>query len=532
MAHLLRQCSCFLAFNRLLLAGLTGADRMAWRRAGRILLILPTLVCANGFPHFAISREQLLALLNSPDPQQRLSAATSLGIRREVGAVGALLEVVERPDEIETVKVEAIEALGMLRDTGVMPRLLDQLSRESAPRVRGQIADVLGEWGGEQAWSVLRTLLQTDPSPAVRGQAAIALGRLRDPGARAVLEERLHEEPETHTRLALLRGLGLLGDPAALSTVLNLFSTATEPLLRQGAARTLGMLRDHRATTPLVAALHEPSIPPDLRQAIALALGQLRDPSAIPALAGLLDDAEPVTVVLGIRGLGEIEHSEAATPLLAFGRRGTQTIVALTRRGAQHNFARHLTLLSLQRETIHALGRLREPRAWPLLEQALITPAPAPTSVEALRLRDQQYELRRTALMALAHMPDSLRVRHWLARLLKDRNPKVRAEATRVLGMRGDTHNVVLLRPAFNDTHPEVRWEAIRAVGVMHALTAETAVLQALHDPHPRVVAEAVRACAALRETQAIPRLEMLLHSTHDEVVQEAVAEALHALRR
>ena len=505
---------------------------MAWLRVGLIFLILPTLVCANGFPHFAISREQLLNLLNSPDPQQRLNAATSLGIRREVAAVGALLEVVERPDEIEIVKVEAIEALGMLRDTGVMPRLLDHLSREPAPRVRGQIIDLLGELGGEQAWSVLRTLLQTDPSPAVRGQAAVALGRLKDPSARAVLEERLRDEPETHTRLALLQGLGLLGDPAALSTVLSLFSTATEPLLRQGTARTMGMLGDHRATAPLVAALHEPSVPLDLRQAIAIALGQLHDPAAIPALAGLLDDANPVTVVLGIRGLGEIEHSTAATPLLALGRRVAQTIAALARRGTQHNFARHLTLLNLQRETIHALGRLREPRAWPLLEQAFITPVPAPTSVEALRLRDQQYELRRTALMALVHMPDSLRVRRWLARLLKDRDPKVRAEATRVLGMRADTHNVILLRPAFNDTHPEVRWEAIRAVGVMHARAAGTAVLQALHDSHPRVVAEAAQACAALREIQAIPRLETLLHSTHDEIVQEAVARALDTLRR
>ena len=347
---------------------------MAWLRAGLILLILPALVCANGFPHFALSREQLLALLNSPDPQQRLSAATSLGIRREAAAVGALLEVVERPDEIEAVKVEAIEARGMLRDPGVVPLLLDHLSHEPAPRVRSQIVDLLGELGGEQAWSVLRTLLQTDPSPAVRGQAAVALGRLRDPGARAVLEERLRTEPEIHTRLALLQGLGLLGDPAALPTVLSLFSTATEPLLRQGAARTMGMLGDHRGTAPLVAALHEPSVPPDLRQAIAIALGQLHDPVAIPALAGLLDDVDPITVILGIRGLGEIERSEAATPLLALGRRVTQTSAALARRGAQYNFARHLTLLNLQRETIRALGRLREPRAWPLLEQALITP--------------------------------------------------------------------------------------------------------------------------------------------------------------
>ena len=239
----------------------------------------------------------------------------------------------------------------MLRDTGVMPRLLDHLSREPAPRVRGQIVDVLGELGGEQAWSVLRTLLQTDPSPAVRGQAAVALGRLRDPGARAVLEERLRDEPETHTRLALLQGLGLLGDPAALPTVLASSALPQSHCSVRAQRVTMGMLGDHRATAPLVAASARPSVPPDLRQAIAIALGQLRDPSAIPALAGLLDDPDPMTVVLGIRGLGEIERSEAATPLLALGRRVAQTTAALTRRGAQHNFARHLTLLSLQRET-------------------------------------------------------------------------------------------------------------------------------------------------------------------------------------
>jgi HEAT repeat protein len=505
---------------------------MAWISTGLTLLILPAMVCANGFPHFAISREQLLALLTSPDPQQRLSAATSLGIRREVAAVGALLQVVERPDEHEAVKVGAIVALGMLRDTGVLPRLLDHLHHASAPSVRGQIVDLLGELGDAQAWPVLRTLLQTDPSPVVRGQAAIALGRLRDPDARAVLEERLHDEPKTHTRLAFLQGLGRLGDPAALPTVLRLFSTATEPLLRQGAARTIGMLGDQRATAPLVAALHESSVPPDLRQAIAIALGQLRDPAAIPALAGLLDNPDPMTAVLGIRGLGETGHSAAAMPLLTLGRQVAQTTAEFARRGAQHNLARHLTLLSLQRETIHALGRLREPRAWPLLEQALSTSMPAPTSVEALRLRNQQYELRRTALLALVDMPDSPRVARWLTRLLKDRDPKVRAEATRALGRRGDKPHVALLRPAFNDAHPEVRWEAMRAVGVMQARSGGTAVLQALRDPHPRVVAEAARACAALQQTQAIPRLTALLGSTRDEVVQEAVAEALDALRR
>jgi HEAT repeat protein len=253
---------------------------------GVILLILPVLVYANGFPHFTISREQLLALLHSPDPQHRLSAATSLGIRREVTAVDALLEVVEQPDEHEAVKVGALVALGRLRATRVLPRLLEHLRHESAASVRSQIAEMLGELGDAQAWLALRTLLQTDANPAVRGQAAVTLGRLKDRDARVILAERLHNEPKTSTRLAVLQGLGLLGDAAALPTVLHLFNTATESLLRQGAARTLGMLGDQQATAPLVTALHEPSLPPDLRQAIAIALGQLRDPSAIPALAG------------------------------------------------------------------------------------------------------------------------------------------------------------------------------------------------------------------------------------------------------
>ena len=58
------------------------------------------------------------------------------------------------------------------------------------------------------------------------------------------------------------RGSGFSATLQRLPTVLSLFRTATEPLLRQGAARTMGMLGDHRATAPLVAALHEPSVSP------------------------------------------------------------------------------------------------------------------------------------------------------------------------------------------------------------------------------------------------------------------------------
>jgi HEAT repeat protein len=493
---------------------------------GAIFLSLPSPALSNGFPHFAISREQLIELLKSPDPQHRLGAATSLGIRREHAAVEPLLEIVERPDEVEKVKEEAVEALGAVRDGRAVSRLAAHLGREPSARVRAQIAEVLGDLGGELARATLRSLVGNDLSPEVRGRAATALGRLRGAGSRSLLEERLAQEENLEVRAALLQGLGLLGDADAVPAVLSLFTREQIPSLKIAAALALGRLGDGRAASPLIAALNELPGDPSFRRAVALALGQLRDPAAIPALGAILAEQDIIMVILGVRALGETGRPEAVAPLVKLAGR-----LAREADSQRATFLR-AELLTVRIEVIQALGRLGDQRAWPLIERSLIVTMPPATSADALRIRERLYELRRAAVLALSGMRDQRKALEWLSRLLGDADPRIRAEAARAVGLRGERGGMIVLRRALRDKDPEVRWEAARAVGSVTAREGGLVLRQVLADPHPRVVAEAARALGALGVREALPELEAMLQSRQEDEVQEALAEALNLLRR
>ena len=498
--------------------------------AAACLLLSAGPAAANGFPHFAISLEQLLALLASGDPQHRLGAATSLGIRREAAAVEPLLAVVER-DPSESVRVEAVEALGAIRDARATARLVARLGSEPSPRVRTQIADVLGDLGGNLAQATLRRLVVDDPSPETRGRAALALGRLRAAGTRTLLEERLGSEWDDGVAARLLEALGRLGDPDATPAILGFFVGRREPAIRTAAALALGKLGDRRATPPLVAVLQDASSEPPIRHAAALALAGLRDPAAIPALAALLGEPDVVSVGLGIRALAETGREEAVAPLVRLGAEMRSEIVRLAGEASTGTFARHVEVLTTAIEVVRALGRLGDGRAWPLIEWALGARSGQVTSVMELRLRERRWELRRAAVLALAGMRDQARARTWFSRLLGDRDPSLRAEATRAIGLRAEPAGSGLLRRALRDRDPEVRWEAARALGGLQTPGVATLLLQALADSHPRVVAEAARALGRLGAVESTSRLEALARSRSDDEVREAAAEALSLLR-
>lgn len=493
-------------------------------------LFLASQSLANGFPHFAIGLDQLLALLKSPDPQHRLGAATSLGIRREPSAVLPLLDLVEREDELEGVKVEAVEALGAIREGVPVRRLISRLEREHSAKVRGQIIDVLGDLGGPPAADAVKTALVSDPAREVRARAAQATGRLKPPGAGALLAGRLQSETAPESRAAIFQGLGQLGDPEAVPVLIAALAGEREPLPRRAAALAIGKLGDPRGVAPLAAMIGERS---DvlLRQAAILALGQLRHSDAVRPLAGLLGDRDIVTVVLAVRALGESGHASAVEPLLALAKRAASESERLARSGPRRELLRRMDLLTVRAEVITALGRLKSPAAWPLIEKALSARPPSRDSAEGLRLRERSYELKRAATLVLASMPDPGRVGRWVKTLLKDPDPKIRAEAARAVGIRGEPSGFSWLRPALGDRDPEVRWEAARSAGLIKAREGVPLLIQALKDPVPRVAMEAARALGALGDSRAIAPLERFSES-EEEGLREAAAAALGQIRR
>lgn len=165
------------------------------------------------------------------------------------------------------------------------------------------------------------------------------------------------------------------------------------------------------------------------------------------------------------------------------------------------------------RVTIQALGAIASKLAEAGDERAR-SARDALLAVLDLNLRDQFPND-----LAAALRPQAKDARAALAARLRDREPLVRQNAVRVLGLLGEgeagggaDETILALASALDDRDPTVRIEAIRGVaaagrGPPVRACAGEAILRALEDKDRTVETAAIRALAELREKRAIPHL-------------------------
>lgn len=78
----------------------------------------------------------------------------------------------------DTIRANAIEALGHLKTNDAYERLLDRIANEKNTRCRGAAAKGLGILGKKEAADILRQTAKTDSAQTVREEAVAALGAL------------------------------------------------------------------------------------------------------------------------------------------------------------------------------------------------------------------------------------------------------------------------------------------------------------------------------------------------------------------
>ncbi|MCC7539518.1 MAG: HEAT repeat domain-containing protein [Deltaproteobacteria bacterium] len=200
------------------------------------------------------------------------------------------------------------------------------------------------EWPLIPSSQAVRDLSGRDPSVRIRGADALAW-EPRSDWVVALLVERLRTETDPLAMSAMLRTLAIHGTPPARDLVL---ATALDRRKRGAAVPALGVLARSRhdplaraagASALVTILLDAPNedvleaLPPDadvsvgpLLSALARpastawavrALGRLRDPRATPALAALLDAADPSTRFHAVEALGAIGDVRAAAALAA-----------------------------------------------------------------------------------------------------------------------------------------------------------------------------------------------------------------------
>lgn len=506
-------------------------------RIVRWLLPALSLLClaaasawGNGFAAHGIPLPALLAALQSPDPAQRLEAASVLGLRREKAAVAPLLARLQDAAEEEAVLRAVIEALGSIRDLRALPPLRHFLKAAKSEGLRAAAAQALGRFQHPQA---LAGLLQAwRQEQHIRVQVAIlgALGEFPDAAATAALLEALATRHHT-LQLAAVQALGQPQRRQATLPLLARLRQARSRVLRREIVKTLGRIKDTRATDELIALWPAAQADPPLKQALIAALAEIGDRRAVPPLLAELAAGHPETLLPTVQALGKLGDQAATAPLVGLLEAALAATPTPPPALTPQRFAAYVHHFHVQRFVLEALANLEDAHSFDVVAQATRRCDLAPHSAMALRLRELCYQRRRAALVALARLPEA-RAGTLLIAHLHDPEASVRAEAARLLGQRRDPQAFSALVRALEDAAPDVRFEAAIALGALGDARAVPALLARLHDAHALVRERAVLALAALGDARALAPLQALQHREPEARVQRALAQALATLAK
>ncbi|HXU69135.1 MAG TPA: HEAT repeat domain-containing protein [Polyangia bacterium] len=459
----------------------------------------------------------LLSRLADPTREVRAAALDALAAMGDARAVPAIVRMLKDP--AEDVRAEAVSALGRLQAKGAVGPLVEVLQRGPSDALRARAAFALGQIGTADSVEALVAALDHDELQAAAKEALVRVGAravaplcahlgdakpdraglyvdlLRELGQAsatpALLDElgrgRLPEENVVDALGAMLRASGKHDgkqDDRLMVTLVSLLSSPSGTV-RRHAAEALRGTADARATSALAAATNDDER--DVRVVAIGELGRLGAKEALGELEHALGSSDEATAAAAARALGQLGDRRAVEPLVgALGRNERR----------------------VRREAADALARVADGSATPSLLRAVRTAAP---------------DRRATAIVALGgvvrHRPDAT-ARELLFGYAEGSDAAAALAALDALGAMGDRAAVPrlahLVESRFDD---DVRGRALTALGDIGGDAATRTLVSMLAGDYgdPRVRAEAAWSLGKFR------------NSGHSAAVAAALTEALHS---
>ena len=330
-------------------------------------------------------------------PEIRSRAMKAMGRLAGIGMPpDALIAMLENAEGDIRLRCAAAAALGQTRNPAVVAPLVKALGDKSAS-MRVWAAVALNGNSASEVITALTKALQ-DEDDRVRVRAADALAAVLDPKVVDPLVKATNDT-SAEVRTWAVIGLGNYEDKKAIDT-LGLAIGDSDVEVRLAAADSLGRTGSPLATQYLISRLNDFGEEVEVRAAAARALGALRDSRAVPALLGLIGDANPKLRQWVVSALGRIGDARAVEPLIGALADGDPSV-----RGW----------------AAIALSRFRDPR--------IIEPL-----IKAVQDPDAQVRMR--AVLALRVAAGNARVKAALEAAANDPDPAVQQKAKQVLGVK------------------------------------------------------------------------------------------------
>ena len=200
----------------------------------------------------------LLKILEDPQPEQRRTAAQSLGKIGRKSAVPALIKAVKDSDH--RVRREAAWSLGMIGDDSEATRLsLISLLFDPMPDVREAAALALAQTGDANTGlsDLQKRLFASSTGSDTKRLAAGALGGMAIHTSSAVVS-RLLQDPDPIVRRWAVAALAEIADREAATPLSLILKKDPNPGVRIEAAFHLGKIGNAAARVALKAALKDP----------------------------------------------------------------------------------------------------------------------------------------------------------------------------------------------------------------------------------------------------------------------------------
>ena len=257
--------------------------------------------------------DPLLTALRQETKEIRQAAADALGSFASSALVETVTELLNTDDALT--RGYAVQALGAMRARSRVNTLLDLLTHDPNPFVRGRAAYSLGRLRIRRAAGALIAALN-DPDYDVRTWAAWALGPLGRSTAVDALVRAAREDPAEIVRGAATLALSDFNNPHVLDTLTIMLRNDPNDFVRRSAAWSLGWFRDQAATVTLITALADDRAP-QVRGSAAEGLGNRGDSRYLGHLLKSLheDPAHEVRAEVA-RALGQIGDLQTLQPLL------------------------------------------------------------------------------------------------------------------------------------------------------------------------------------------------------------------------
>lgn len=320
-------------------------------------------------------------LRNGSDPGKR-GAATALGLLKDTSAVRYLLEAMYGVNGMA-----AVEALGLIGDTGVSPMLIRFMEDSTDNDEKRVAAEALGRLKDPSAIPVLIDGIKSS-SWQVQGPAKWALTSIGKPAAPALIEA-LKIEKGDAGRLAA-EALGEMKEPTAVQPLVTALKTSKSVPTRVAAAASLGAIKDPAAIAPLIEAFEDKGeytvefVWKGVRNTSSDALSEFGE-GALPALHETLKTAKGERLELTCSPILKIKSKTSIRPLidvmLGFADADAEKIPLVKTLGQMGDKLAAPTIIELMKskevkirlEAAAALGNIADESALPMLQSAALT---------------------------------------------------------------------------------------------------------------------------------------------------------------